>query len=65
MKYIPTHASEIKGESEYVEAAISAMADIEAIGKQLEEFTDDFDIRMAYNKLVSVYQTLKVKATGN
>lgn len=59
MEHIPGHASEIKTDAAYVEAAVSAIADIEAIGKQLEKFTDDFNIRVAYNKLVDVCQTLK------
>ena len=61
LKHIPGHASEIKTDAEYTEAAATAVADIEAIGKQLEAFTDDFDIRVAYNKLFSAYTTLKVK----
>ena len=61
LKHIPGHASEIKIDAEYTEAAATAVADIEAIGKQLEAFTDDFDIRVAYNKLFSAYTTLKVK----
>lgn len=61
LKYVPGHASEIKTDAAYIEAAASAIADIEAIGQQLEEFTDDFDIRIAYNKLVGAYQTLKIK----
>ena len=61
LKHIPGHASEIKTDAEYTEAAATALANIEAIGKQLEEFTDDFDIRVAYNKLYSAYTMLKVK----
>ena len=61
MKHIPGHASEIKTDAEYTEAAATALTDIEAIGKRLEEFTDDFDIRVAYNKLFSAHATLKVK----
>ena len=61
LKHIPGHASEIKTDAEYTEAAATALANIEAIGKQLEAFTDDFDIRVAYNKLFSAYATLKVK----
>ena len=61
LKHIPGHASEIKTDAEYTEAAATAVVDIEAIGKQLEAFTDDFDIRVAYNKLFSAYTTLKVK----
>ena len=61
LKHIPGHASEIKTDAEYAEAATTALAGIEAIGKQLEAFTDDFDIRVAYNKLFSAYTTLKVK----
>ena len=61
LKHIPGHASEIKTDAEYTEAAATTLAGIEAIGKQLEAFTDDFDIRVAYNKLFSAYTTLKVK----
>ena len=61
LKHIPGHANEVKSDAEYTEAAATALADIEAIGKQLEAFTDDFDIRVAYNKLFSAYATLKVK----
>lgn len=61
LKHIPGHAAEIKTDAAYVEAAASAISNIEAIGKQLEEFTDDFDMRVAYNKLFSAYTTLKVK----
>lgn len=61
LKYVPGHASEIKTDAAYREAAAAAITDIEAIGKRLEEFTDDFDMRVAYNKLVGAYQTLKVK----
>ena len=61
LKHIPGHASEIKTDAEYTKAASTALADIEAIGKHLETFTDDFDIRVAYNKLFSAYTTLKVK----
>ena len=61
LKHIPGHASEIKTDAEYTEAAATALAEIEAIGKQLETFTDDFDIRVAYNKLYSAHATLKVK----
>ncbi|RKU21022.1 hypothetical protein C6499_22650 [Candidatus Poribacteria bacterium] len=59
LEYIPGHASKIKTDAAYVEAAVSAIADIETIGKKLEEFTDDFNIRVAYNKLVDVCQTLQ------
>ena len=61
LKHIPGHASEIKTDAEYAEASSTALAGTEAIGKQLEAFTDDFDIRVAYNKLFSAYTTLKVK----
>ena len=61
LKYIPGHASEIKTDAEYTEAAAIALSGIEAIGKQLEEFTDDFDIRVAYNKLCRAHATLKTK----
>ncbi|MDE0398871.1 MAG: hypothetical protein OXL96_13835 [Candidatus Poribacteria bacterium] len=61
LKHIPGHASEIKTDAEYLEASKSAMADIEAIGEQLEAWADDFDIRVAYNKLVEAHQHLKVK----
>ena len=61
MECIPGHASEIKTDAAYAEAAASAIADIEAIGTQLEKFTDDFNIRVAYNKLVGAYQTLQIK----
>ena len=61
LKHIPGHASEIKTDTEYTEAAATALADIEAIGKRLEEFTDDFDIRVVYNQLFSAHATLKVK----
>ena len=61
LKHIPGHASEIKTDAEYTEAAATALADIETIGKQLEAFTDDFDIRVAYNKLFSAHATLQVK----
>ena len=59
LEHIPGHASEIKTDAAYVEAAVSAIADIEAIGKKLEELTDDFNIRVAYNKLVDVCQSLQ------
>ena len=59
LDHIPGYAREIKTDAAYVEAAVSAIADIEAIGKQLEKFTDDFNIRAAYNKLVDVRQTLQ------
>lgn len=61
LKHIPGHASEIRTDAAYTEAAASAIAAIETIGEQLEEFTDDFDMRVAYNKLFSAYTTLKVK----
>lgn len=61
LKHIPGHASEIKTDDEYTEAAATALTEIEAIGKRLEAFTDDFDIRVAYNKLFGAYTTLKVK----
>ena len=61
LKHIPGHASEIKTDAEYIEAAATALADIEAIGKQIEAFTDDFDIRVAYNQLFNAYSILKVK----
>ena len=61
LKHIPEHASEIKTDAEYTEAASTALADIEAIGEKLEEFADDFDIRVAYNKLFSAHATLQVK----
>ena len=61
LKYIPGHASEIKTDAEYIEAAASALASIEAIAEQLHAFTDDFDIRVAYNKLLSVRANLQVK----
>ena len=59
MEHIPGHASGIKTDAAYVEAAVSAIADIEAIGKKLEKLTDDFNIRVAYNKLVDVCETLQ------
>ena len=61
LKHIPGHASEIKTDAEYIEASSTALADIEAIGKQIEAFTDDFDIRVAYNNLFNAYSILKVK----
>lgn len=61
LKHIPGHADEIKTDAEYTAAASTALTDIEAIGKRLEAFTDDFDMRVAYNKLFSAYTTLKVK----
>lgn len=59
LEHIPGNANEIKTDAAYREAAVAAIADIEAIGTRLEEFTDDFNIRVAYNKLVDVYQTLQ------
>ena len=59
LDYKVGHASGIKTDAVYVEAAVSAIADIEAIGKKLEKLTDDFNIRVAYNKLVDVCQTLQ------
>ena len=61
LKHIPGHAREIKTDAEYTDAASTALVDIEAIGKQLEDFTDDFDIRAAYNQLFKAYTMLKVK----
>lgn len=61
LKHIPGHASEIKTDAAYTEAAATALADIEAIGKRLEAFTDDFDMRVAYNQLYSAHATLQVK----
>ena len=61
MKHIPGHASEIKTDAEYIKAAATALANIEAIGEKLEAFTDDFDIRVAYNNLFNAYSILKVK----
>lgn len=59
LEHIPGHANEIKTDAAYVAAAVLAIADIEAVGRQLEEFTDDFNIRVAYNKLVAVCKTLQ------
>lgn len=61
LKHIPGNASEMKTDAAYIEAAASAIADIETIGKQLEKFTDDFNIRVAYNKLFSAYTTPQAK----
>ena len=61
MKHIPGHASELKTDTEYTEAAATALTDIAAIGEQLEPFTDDFDIRIVYNKLFQAHATLNAK----
>ena len=61
MEHIPGHAPKMKTDAAYIEAAASAITDIEAIGKKLEKFTDDFNIRVAYNQLFSAYTTLQVK----
>ena len=62
MEFIPQPADEIKTDVEYREAAEKALADIEAIGERLEVFTDDYDFRVIYNKLVTVHIFLKLKA---
>lgn len=61
LEHIPGHAPKMKTDAAYIEAAASAITDIEAIGKKLEKFTDDFNIRVAYNQLFSAYTTLQVK----
>ena len=54
-------ASEIKTDAEYLEAAAKAVEALEEVGKELEAFTDDFDIRSAYNQLCRAYNKLKMK----
>ena len=54
-------ASEIKSDAEYTEAAAKAVEALEKAGKELEEFTDDFDIRSAYNQIYGAYSKLKMK----
>ena len=61
MEHILGHAPKMKTDAAYIEVATSAITDIEAIGKKLEKFTDDFNIRVAYNQLFSAYTTLQAK----
>ena len=53
---------EIKTDAEYTEAAEKAAEALEAIGNELYDLTDDFDIRSAYNQIYGAYQKLKMKA---
>ena len=62
LKYIRGTASEIKSDAEYTEAAEKAAEALEAIGNELYDFTDDFDIRAAYNQIHGAYSKLKMKA---
>lgn len=62
MQHIRGTASEIKRDAEYTEAAEKAVEALEAIGNELYEFTDDFDIRAAYNQIYGAYSKLKIKA---
>ena len=52
---------QIKNDGKYLEATAKAIEALEQIGKDLEEFTDDFDIRSAYNQMYGAYSKLKIK----
>lgn len=54
-------ADQVKNDAEYIQAAKEAADALSEIGQKLEEFTDDFDIRSAYNQIYRAYIKLKVK----
>ena len=62
LRFVRGTASEIKRDTEYTEAAAKAVEALEAIGNELYDLTDDFDIRSAYNQIYGAYQKLKMKA---
>ena len=60
LQYVPNQKK--KSDTERSEAASAAIAKLDDIAEILEDFTDDFHARIAYNKLFSAYNDLSIIA---